>query len=260
MPRISTLSRRQWAATAIASLGLSPYGVEVGACGHPVPVPASVRMTFVDVSSDTGSALCNYSGGNAQAVTLVDDAERLDAVRNSSQDILIASHVLEHVHNVFSTLNNWLRVLRRGGVALVIVPDACDYNRGGDHLRLITSPVHFLDEYVRPRNSHHAEHLREASLSAWGFQERLEGRQVPRRLPNHVSAAALARFVRQYRIVPHAAHLHTWTLETMRETLHLAKATFERDGTRFRLGSLARHHGPRLESDDWELRVILQKA
>lgn len=50
---------------------------------------------------------------------------RLDAVESDSVDLIYASHVLEHFgrHEYMAALSEWYRVLRRGGILRLSVPD-----------------------------------------------------------------------------------------------------------------------------------------
>ena len=56
-------------------------------------------------------------------VDIVDDAESLLSVPDSSQDFLVANHFLEHTQNTFLTLTNFLRVLRADGCLFMAIPD-----------------------------------------------------------------------------------------------------------------------------------------
>ena len=44
----------------------------------------------------------------------------------SSFDFVVAAHVLEHMRDVLGALQSWLRVCRRGGWVLFMLPDPCD--------------------------------------------------------------------------------------------------------------------------------------
>jgi SAM-dependent methyltransferase len=71
------------------------------------------------------------------------DVTKLDRWESGSVDLIYACHVLEHVPRVrtFSTLLEWNRVLRPGGVLRVAVPDwdatVKLYRRTGDYENLL---------------------------------------------------------------------------------------------------------------------------
>lgn len=58
------------------------------------------------------------------------DAQKLEDMRNDSFDFLHASHVLEHMENPFVAMDNWIRVVRRGGYLILTLPDFEMYERG----------------------------------------------------------------------------------------------------------------------------------
>ena len=51
------------------------------------------------------------------------DAQYLQSIENSTFDVIVASHVLEHVVDVQTTLKSWSRVLVEGGYCYILVPD-----------------------------------------------------------------------------------------------------------------------------------------
>ncbi len=68
------------------------------------------------------------------------DAQELKGVKDNSYDWLASSHCLEHLHNPYTGLRNWIRVVKPGGWLTVTIPDATMYEQGkwpsrwnGDH-------------------------------------------------------------------------------------------------------------------------------
>ena len=58
------------------------------------------------------------------------DAEGLTAIESGSQDFVICSHVIEHLADPLRFLDETHRVLRPGGVALILLPDRrCTFDR-----------------------------------------------------------------------------------------------------------------------------------
>lgn len=55
------------------------------------------------------------------------DAQYLRSIPDGSLDWLYSSHCLEHMENVGAALNNWIRVVKPGGLLYVVVPDYCLY-------------------------------------------------------------------------------------------------------------------------------------
>lgn len=59
----------------------------------------------------------------ARGKTFVLDAVDLRGVSDESYDFALASHILEHIANPLQALNEWKRVVKRGGAVVVIVPE-----------------------------------------------------------------------------------------------------------------------------------------
>jgi len=66
---------------------------------------------YYEINVDPRSHPCLWSDG------------RWLALKDNSIDFVTSSHVLEHISNTEKTLNEWLRVLKPGGVIAITVPD-----------------------------------------------------------------------------------------------------------------------------------------
>ena len=103
-------------------------GVELGPGHSPFPIPYSgTNVRYVDRwVPDTNRELFPELGEAAFPMPdiIADlDTDRLSALDDESQDFVIASHVLEHLANPLAMLGEIHRVLRSGGIALVLLPD-----------------------------------------------------------------------------------------------------------------------------------------
>ncbi len=58
------------------------------------------------------------------------DAQELKGVADGSYDFVASSHCLEHLHDPWLGLTNWVRVVRPGGFVIVTVPDSRMYEGG----------------------------------------------------------------------------------------------------------------------------------
>ena len=54
---------------------------------------------------------------------IIDTGETLSKIGTETQDFVIASHVLEHLKDPLGGIRNWIRVLKTGGIAFIIIPD-----------------------------------------------------------------------------------------------------------------------------------------
>jgi SAM-dependent methyltransferase len=100
-------------------------GAEIGPLHNPSPVSAGCDVVYVDKFDLERLRELNPDVPPEQIVApdVVCDALLLDALPDGEFDFLIASHVIEHVHNPLKALLAWRRVLRPGGLVLCIVPD-----------------------------------------------------------------------------------------------------------------------------------------
>ena len=71
-------------------------------------------------------------------------ADRLANVPDAYTDVLVESHVVEHTHSALRALWNALRVLRPGGLLLIVLPNKCV---SFDFKRVVTSWEHHLAEW-----------------------------------------------------------------------------------------------------------------
>jgi SAM-dependent methyltransferase len=71
------------------------------------------------------------------------EANDLIAIPNEKYDFIIASHCLEHCANTLKTVKEWLRVIKKGGAILLILPDK---RHTFDHKRPITTFEHLEDD------------------------------------------------------------------------------------------------------------------
>jgi len=122
-------------------------GVEIGALASPLWLPPGASVTFVDKFDY--EKLCAHNpdvpADQIRRPEVVCDTSALDGIADASCDFLIACHLLEHAHDPIRALLSWQRVLKPGGLALCIVPDArYTFDRG----RPLTSLEHLLWDYA----------------------------------------------------------------------------------------------------------------
>jgi predicted SAM-dependent methyltransferase len=147
----------------IANTYLQGEGIEIGALHHPLPVPATARVHYVDRTpvSELRRQYPELAGQNLVTVDIVDDGESLGAIAAGSQAFVIANHFLEHCQNPIGAIRNMLRVLSPGGILYLAVPDK---RYTFDRDRPVTPLEHLLrDESEGPawsRRQHFEEWVR----------------------------------------------------------------------------------------------------
>jgi SAM-dependent methyltransferase len=107
---------------------------------------------------------CNYADRtlwSSEAVkyakTFVSEATALQ-VESGSYDCVIASHCLEHVANPIKALLEWKRILRRGGILLLILPHR---DHTFDWRRPVTTVAHMRDDFQSGTPEADLTHLEE---------------------------------------------------------------------------------------------------
>lgn len=58
------------------------------------------------------------------------DAQFMESAADESYDFVHSSHCLEHVHDPFEALKNWLRIIKPGGYIIATIPDEDLYEQG----------------------------------------------------------------------------------------------------------------------------------
>jgi SAM-dependent methyltransferase len=121
-------------------------GLEIGALQQPFAVPPNARVRYVDTKSLAELKATYPELGDAALIApdIVDRIETLATVTDASQDFVLASHVIEHAEEPVLALSNMLRVVRTGGVVVLVAPMRCGIF---DRPRGTTSIAHFLKEF-----------------------------------------------------------------------------------------------------------------
>lgn len=149
--------------SALAGKYLAGDGLEIGALQKPLEVPPAARVRYVDrlTLEEARKEYPELDGAPLVTPDIIADAETLNGVPNDSADFFVANHVLEHLPNPLLALENWLRVLRPGGVLYVAVPDRANPL---DRHRPVTPFSHLLESYagLKCGDPHYTEYVRSA--------------------------------------------------------------------------------------------------
>jgi SAM-dependent methyltransferase len=99
-------------------------GIEVGAGDRPFPVPDFVNVKYGDVR-DAESLQVYFKSEVPIAVKSGGriDAQTLAGIPDESLDFVISAHVLEHLFDPIGAVGNSIRVLRPGGIFILVIPD-----------------------------------------------------------------------------------------------------------------------------------------
>lgn len=139
-------------------------GVELGPGHNPYPLDLpGTTVAYVDRWDPDENQALFPELGDAAPFPVPDvvcdlNTDRLEALDDTSQDFVIASHVLEHVAEPLGLLDDIHRVLRPGGTALILLPDM---RRTFDRNRPPTGLDHLVREHSAGVTEVDDDHIRE---------------------------------------------------------------------------------------------------
>jgi SAM-dependent methyltransferase len=109
----------------IADMFITGHGIEIGALHSPLRVPKSAKVKYVDRMSnnDLTKQYPELNSTDLVPIDIIDDGEKLLKIPTSTQNFVIANHFLEHCQNPIGAIRNTLRVLKKGGVVYLSIPD-----------------------------------------------------------------------------------------------------------------------------------------
>lgn len=125
---------------------LKGRGIEIGAFHAPTPLLDGCEADYLDQMSieDIKKRFPAYEDHYCVYPNVIDNGEVLKSIKDNSYDFLIANHMIEHTENVFKTIQNHLRVLKKNGILYYAIPDkrfTFDKNRD------LTTYEHLKTEY-----------------------------------------------------------------------------------------------------------------
>ncbi len=146
------------------STHLEGAGIEVGPGNVPFAVPPGVVVRYVDRLTSTEHSELFYELPMVDFVEpdiVADlDTDGLTALDSQSQDFVICSHVLEHLADPLGFLEEAHRVLRIGGVLLILLPDRrYTFDRGRDPTPLACLLRDHAEGATTPDDDHMVEFL-----------------------------------------------------------------------------------------------------
>ena len=191
---------------------LSGQGVEIGPGHVPFPVPNRVTVRYIDRWEPSENSSLFPELGESPGFPPPDivsdlDIDRLGGLADESQDFVIASHVIEHLANPLAMLVDIHRVLRAGGLLILLVPDR---HRTFDRNRQPTPLAHLVDEYDRDVREVDDAHVTEY-LNA--TREVVDVPDEAGRLPDDLTAENIALHRRR------SVHAHVWDMDEFKELL-----------------------------------------
>ena len=107
-----------------------------------------------------------------KGVDIVHTVDDLPMIDSNSADVLLASHILEHIEDTTKTLKEWARILKPDGKLIIILPDDAEIDTmhpmlsGGCHKQTFTRET--LADIVKTIPNLEVEYL-ETVMKGWSF-------------------------------------------------------------------------------------------
>lgn len=88
----------------------------------------------------------------------IDEASNLKNIGDAAYDFVLSSHCIEHLANPLQGLSEWMRVLKQGGVLVLVAP-----HKDGtfDHRRPVSSMAHLIEDFETHIGEDDMTHLEE---------------------------------------------------------------------------------------------------
>ena len=133
-------------------------GIEFGALHSALKVPDGVIVRYADFESADDIHVSYPDQTHIQVPDLISDLESMKGIETSSQDFIIANHVMEHVEDPLRALKSVSRVLRPGGIAFLALPDK---RFTFDSIREITTLDHVIRDHEEGPDGSVQDHYEE---------------------------------------------------------------------------------------------------
>jgi len=138
---------------------LKGRGIEVGPGDRPFPIPAGAHTSYGDIRKH--EALKNYFQATDLTPVQDIDAQTFDGINNESLDFVISAHVIEHLLDPIGSIVNAIRVLKVGGIHILIVPDMRQtFDRNRPETTIDHVLIDFADGGASTLRNSYEEHLR----------------------------------------------------------------------------------------------------
>ncbi|MBT9150849.1 MAG: hypothetical protein DDT40_01028 [candidate division WS2 bacterium] len=179
--------------TSLSRQYLRGSGIEIGALHCPLLVPSDVRVKYLDRLSVRELRLQypELKEYPLVGVDIIDNGERLEKVQSDSLDFVIANHLLEHCENPIRAIESFLRVLKKGGILFLTVPDK---RATLDAERPVTPLEHIVKDYKQGPDQSRKEHFCEWAT----FVDKKERNEVEKHAERLIHNS-------------YSIHFHVWT-------------------------------------------------
>jgi predicted SAM-dependent methyltransferase len=174
-----------------------------------IPIyPIIGNLDNVNFSSDNIGAgrTFRFDKRKSPGMQYAAEAADLSMIAPNAYDVLLSSHMIEHSSNPIRVLREWTRIVRLGGLQLIIVPNK---DLTFDHYRTTTTLQHMIDDFEANRDEDDLTHLNE-SLELNDYTMRPFDKET-------FKSSAMKN------LETRCIHHHTFTLHSLRQLLEYTK-------------------------------------
>ena len=147
-----------------------------------------------------------YQDGKPNGHQFICEGNNLEAIQSGSYDFVLSSHSLEHFANPLKAVQEWLRILKPGGIMLLVLPDK---RFTFDNKRPVTKFEHIKQDFENDMQETDLTHLEEIlNLHDYSLSPEIKDREFYRQrslknfenrcLHHHVFDEALLREMFNY--------------------------------------------------------------
>jgi len=113
------------------------HGVEIGGPSYNKPMMYKDTASVDNVIFSKDTVWSNHTDEyhyyyNKKGKVIINDAVDISLVQNDTYDFCFSSHSLEHIANPLKAIQEWFRIIKKGGYVVIIVPEKSqcfDHNR-----------------------------------------------------------------------------------------------------------------------------------
>lgn len=201
-PREVEISRR-----TLSNFFIHGVGLELGPGSRPFPIPDGAQCFYGDIRDN--EALVKYFSTCTVPAGRIIDAQSLQGIQDSSLDFVISAHVIEHLEDPIGSIVNTLRVLRPGGIFMLVVPDK---RYTFDKMRPTTTIDHYVTDYKDggsgTREDAYEEHIRYVACQVFG---------------DKIAESKILEEVKRLSSSNMDIHFHAWTTDSFLSMLQVIK-------------------------------------
>jgi len=112
----------------LSNITNNKYGVEIGGPSSTGTIIYQNANSIDNVIFSSHTVWSNHTNEynyyeNKKGKVIINDAVNIQLVQNEVYDFVFSSHSLEHIANPLKAVAEWLRILKKGGYVIIIVPE-----------------------------------------------------------------------------------------------------------------------------------------